>query len=104
MSHATSSEIYMREYWTGDSRDGLLTSGDGYHYLRMSHDGAILEAIEFYEREDGEEVVTPLPDMTKIHWIKDLGFEDFEALETITEREFDRIKEMTSNSDHQASY
>ncbi|MDD9951215.1 MAG: hypothetical protein OXT67_06570 [Zetaproteobacteria bacterium] len=98
MTRETQSEIYMREYWTGDSRDGLITNGDGYHYLRMQENGAILEALEFYERDDGEEIVTPLPDMSEVNWITDLGFEDFEALEKISQADFDRIKQLTLSS------
>ena len=28
-------QFYAREYWTGDSRDGQLVNGDGYHYFRL---------------------------------------------------------------------
>ena len=47
--------MYAKEYWTGDSRDGCLVNGDGYHYFRMTKDGRILEAYEYYETEDGRD-------------------------------------------------
>lgn len=84
---------YMREYWTGDSRDGHMLSGDGYHYYRMRN-ALIIEAYEFYEAEDGSEIVSPLPEMLHVDWFKDLGFEDTETLEVITEKEFNRIKSL----------
>lgn len=88
-------EQYAREYWTGDSRDGVLVNGDGYHYYRMTKSGKILEAYEYYETEDGREFVSPLPEMLNVHWIDDLGFEDFEALDIIKEFDFVRIKEVS---------
>lgn len=86
--------IYTRESWSGDSRDGALVNGDGFHYFRMVEGGLILEAYEFYENEDGVEVVTPLPEMHNVNWIKDLGFEDLEALDRIEAKEFQRIKNL----------
>ena len=85
-------DIFTKDYWSGDSRDGLVVNGDGYHYFRMEPKGLILEAYELYESEDGEEVVTPLPEMHNISWIEDLGFEDLEVLDKVGEVEFDRIK------------
>ena len=87
--------LFAKEYWTGDSRDGAVVNGDGYHYYRMSHDGVILEAYEFYETDDGVEVASPLPEMLNVSWQKDLGFEDLEALDVIPELEFDRVRDMT---------
>jgi hypothetical protein len=88
------SEIsYMREYWTGDSRDGHLLNGDGYHYYRMKKE-LIVEAYEMYEADDGTEIVSPLPEMMNVDWFKDLGFEDKETLEVVTENEFNRIKSL----------
>lgn len=87
--------IFAKEYWTGDSRDGALVNGDGYHYFRMSKKkGTIVEAYELYENDDGEEIATPLPEMKNVSWIDDLGFDDFEALDEIEEFEFIRVKEM----------
>jgi hypothetical protein len=83
---------FAREYWTGDSRDGRMENGDGYHYYRMTPNGLIFEAYEVYEREDGSQVVSPLPEMQNVDWINDLGFEDFEALDAITERDFEDIR------------
>ena len=88
--------MFAKEYWTGDSRDGCLVNGDGYHYFRMTKDGRILEAYEYYETEDGREFVSPLPEMLKVHWLNDLGFEDFEALDMIAEDEFSRIKDIVN--------
>lgn len=87
--------IFTREYWTGDSRDGAVVNGDGYHYYRMQKGGLILEAYEFYETDDGIEVASPLPEMHNIDWLKDLGFEDMDALDMIDENEFSRVKDLT---------
>jgi len=69
-----------------------MENGDGYHYYRMTPNGLIFEAYEVYEREDGSQVVSPLPEMQNVDWINDLGFEDFEALDAITERDFEDIR------------
>jgi hypothetical protein len=87
-------QLFAREYWTGDSRDGALVNGDGYHYYRMTKSGQILEAYECYELEDGRECANPLPEMLNVNWLSDLGFEDFEALDMIKELEFSRIKDI----------
>ena len=86
--------LFAKEYWTGDSRDGRLINGDGYHYYEMLDDGKIIDAYEFYESDDGTEVVSPLPEMKNISWLGDLGFEDWEVLDLIKKHEFDRIKTM----------
>ncbi len=87
--------VFAREYWTGDSRDGHLVNGDGYHYYQITKKGRILEAYEYYEKEDGTYVVSPLPEMLNIDWIKDLGFDDLDVLDFIDESEFESIKHMT---------
>tara|TARA_B100000902_G_C26945582_1_gene733212 strand:- start:51 stop:341 length:291 start_codon:yes stop_codon:yes gene_type:complete len=87
--------VFAKEYWTGDSRDGQIVNGDGYHYYEMSKEGLIIDAYEFYERDDGTEVASPLPEMKNVSWTKDLGFEDWEVLDTIKKFEFDRVKELT---------
>ncbi len=87
--------IFVREYWTGDSRDGAVVNGDGYHYYRMSKSGLIFEAYEFYETDDGLEVASPLPEMQNVDWMNDLGFEDMDALDLIDEHEFQRIRVLT---------
>ncbi len=89
--------LFAREYWTGDSRDGNLVNGDGYHYYRMSKDGKIIEAFEFYESDDGVPVVSPLPEMKNVHWIDELGFEDMDSLDIIKEYDFLRIKNIYEN-------
>lgn len=86
--------IFAKEYWTGDSRDGHVVNGDGYHYYQLTPQGKILEAYEYYERDDGTTVVSPLPEMQNIGWIRDLGFEDLEVLDLISESEYQRIKEL----------
>lgn len=86
--------VYAKEYWNGDSRDGVLVNGDGYHFYRMEDGGLIKEAVEYYETDEGVEVASPLPEMIGVHWVKDLGFDEGEALEPITQSEFDRIKEL----------
>jgi hypothetical protein len=91
--------VFAKEYWTGDSRDGSLVNGDGCHYYRMDpKGGTILEAFEMYESDEGDEVVTPMPEMKNIAWITDLGFDDLEALEMIEEREFRRVKRLLETS------
>ena len=85
---------YYREYWVGDSRDGSLVNGDGYHYYRMEKDGKIIEAYEYYEQDDGIGVVSPLPEMNGVNWLTDLGFEDMEILDPVKQSEFERIREM----------
>ena len=94
----TGDYFYTKEYWAGDSKDGTLVNGDGYHFFRMKEKGLILEAYEVYESDDGEEVVTPLPEMHNVSWIDDLGFEDFEALDEISEIEFERVKDSLSSN------
>jgi len=90
--------IFAKEYWSGDSKDGSLINGDGYHFFMMEPKGLIVEAYELYERDDGEEIVTPLPEMHNVSWIEDLGFEDLDVLDRIEEREFDRVKFLISSS------
>ncbi len=95
MSNLTAAKvIYAREYWTGDSRDGRLVNGDGYHYYRMSANGMIEEAYEYYELDDGTAVVSPLPEMGRINWYEDLGYEDLEVLDMIDEPEFQRVRDL----------
>jgi hypothetical protein len=87
--------LFVKEYWTGDSRDGSMTNGDGYHFFQMKADGNILEAYEVYETDGGEVIATPLPEMINVGWLSDLGFEDFADLETVEEREFKHVKKLT---------
>lgn len=97
MKPVTTSLDYYREYWTGDSRDGALVNGDGWHYFAMDKNGTIIEAYEFYETEQGDEVAAPLPEMEKVNWLKDLGFEDYETLEVVTEDQFSDVRMLASN-------
>ncbi|MBF0443049.1 MAG: hypothetical protein HQK54_14170 [Oligoflexales bacterium] len=89
--------IYTKEYWTGDSRDGNLINGDGYHYYKMSRSGKIFEAYEWYEQDDGVAVVSPLPEMKDVDWIKDLGFEDMEVLDQISKLDFEAVKKLAKS-------
>ena len=91
-------KVFAKEYWTGDSRDGQVVNGDGYHYYEILTDGKILDAYEFYETDEGTEVVCPLPEMMNVNWIDDLGFSDLNVLDMITENEFKRIKQMNLGS------
>lgn len=93
--NASDDFLFKREYWVGDSRDGVIVNGDGYHFFRMLPKGLIVEAYEMYENEEGDEVVTPLPEMQSVSWIDDLGFADLDDLDEIDEREFSRIKEQS---------
>lgn len=79
---------YRKEYWNGDSRDGQLVNGDGYHYFKINLDGLIIEAFEIYETESGEKVASPMPEMKNVNWLEDLGFDDFDALDEIDESEY----------------
>jgi len=79
---------YCKELWSGDSRDGHFTNGDGYHYFQMQSDGLILKAFEFYETDEGEEKVTELPDLVGINWFSFFGYEDDELLEHVPEHVF----------------
>ena len=86
--------IYARETWYGDSRDGALEDASGFHYFKMKDRKIITEAFEYYQLDDGTEVVSPLPEMKKVNWIEDLGFENLDTLEIIDEDHFLRIKSL----------
>lgn len=85
---------FRKEYWMGNSRDGAIKNGEGYHYYKMSPSGTILEAYEMYETDDGDQIVSPLPEMLNINWTNDLGFLDLEILDDISEYEFQSMKEL----------
>ncbi|MCX6116708.1 MAG: hypothetical protein NT027_04145, partial [Proteobacteria bacterium] len=89
-----SGEFFAREYWVGDSADQIQVDLEGYNYLRMSKSGTILEAYEFYEFEDLSEFGFPLPDLTDVNWLTDLGYSNFDDLEIVNEMDFNRIKEL----------
>ena len=90
-------QFYAREYWTGDSRDGQLVNGDGYHYFRLKKDGTILKRMNITKLKMELAFSSLLPEMKNVGWIKDLGFDDFEVLETIGDRDFNFIKEINKN-------
>ncbi|MBP9707134.1 MAG: hypothetical protein KBD78_05775 [Oligoflexales bacterium] len=85
---------YSKEYWTGDSRNGQLLNADGYHYFKMSELAIIEAAFEVYEQDDGDVVVTPLPEMLGVSWLEDLGYEDYDSLEKIDLEEFEYVEEL----------
>ena len=85
---------YCKEGWNGDSRDGQYINGDGYHYFEMKGDGDIVKAFEYYETDDGEEHITPVPEFTGINWFSFFGFEDEELLESIPEHEFHYVEQL----------
>jgi hypothetical protein len=85
---------FCREYWSGDSRDGQFTNGDGYHYFHMRPDGFVLDAYEYYETDDGEERATRLAEFIGLNWFETFGFEDDELLEAVTRQEFEMIREL----------
>ena len=79
---------FCREYWTGDSRDGLYLNGDGYHYFQMKGPGVIARAIEYYETDEGDERSTEATELVGVNWFEFFGFDDEELLEAIDENEF----------------
>ncbi len=85
---------YFKEYWSGDSRDGQLVSGEGFHYFRIEKDGLISEAFEGYETDEGDLVVSLVPEMFKKNWFSDFGYENLDILEGISEKEFSEIKSL----------
>lgn len=87
---------YARESWFGDSRDGQLEDGSGYHFFKLADGKKIVEAYEFYESDEGEEVASPLPEMKNVDWFEDLGFDNLESLDIISEEEYEAIKELVS--------
>jgi hypothetical protein len=89
---------YCREFWTGDSRDGLFLNGDGYHYFEMLGDGVVQKAFEYYENDEGEEKVTPTPELIGINWFEFFGFEDEELLENVLEHEFSYVEQLVKKS------
>jgi len=85
---------YCKEYWFGDSYDGQYSNGEGYHYFEMQGAGTILKAYEYYETDDGQECVTPLPDFIGLNWFTYFGYEDDELLEPIAEYQFTRMENL----------
>ena len=90
---------YAREYWSGDSRDGQYSNGDGYHYFELKGEGQDLRAFEYYETDDGEEHATELAELVGINWFSFFGFEEAdELLESVAEHEFSHISELVKKS------
>ncbi len=87
---------YVKEYWQGHSRDGLLKDGDGFHFYAMTATGTIKEAFEVYESLDGEAIASTLPEMVDLNWKKDLGYENEELLEAVEEDEFSFVKDLAN--------
>jgi hypothetical protein len=90
---------FFKETWAGNSRDGELVNGEGWHFFRIQRGSTIVEAYELYLTEDGDDVVTILPDMVGVDWIRDFGFADLEELEEIPEDEFLTVKECHQERD-----
>ncbi len=85
---------YCREFWNGDSRDGLYINGDGYHYFEMKGQGNILKAYEYYENDEGEEHVSSVSELIGLNWYSFFGFEDDEVLDLVSEQEFNYIESL----------
>ena len=84
---------YCREYWSGDSRDGQYTNGDGYHYFEMKGEGVIQKALEYYETDDGDERACEVPELLGSNWFSLNGFdEELELLEIVPAHEFHYIE------------
>lgn len=96
--HAPDTTWHCREPWFGDSRDGQLINGEGYHYFQMKGDGHIEKAIEWYESDDGEEHTSDVPELVGLNWYEFFGYDDDEILETVPSHEFSYIENLTQNS------
>jgi hypothetical protein len=95
----TDDEVWFcKEYWSGDSKDGIYTNGDGYHFFEMKGNGNITNAFEFYETDDGEEKALHLPDLIGINWYTFFGYsqDDSELLEPVKEYSFEYVKNLIS--------
>lgn len=90
---------FCREYWTGDSKDGQYTNGDGYHYYKMRRNGDVLDAFEYYETDDGEEHAAHLPELIGVNWFSYFGFEDDELLENVAEQEYEYVRNLPKVDD-----
>jgi hypothetical protein len=90
---------YAREYWCGDSKDGMYANGDGYHFFEIKGNGHITKALEYYETDDGEEHALELPELVGINWFEFFGFEEAdELLEPVAEYEFIHVSEIVGKS------
>jgi hypothetical protein len=92
-SESNESGLYFKESWAGNSRDGELVGGEGWHYFRIKSGSKIVEAFELYLNEEGDDVVTILGDMVGVDWVLDFGFANLDELEEISEDEFLQVKE-----------
>lgn len=92
-------ERFYKESWAGNSRDGELVGGEGWHYFRIKNGSLIVEAFELYLTDEGDDVVTILNDMVGVDWIRDFGFSNLEDLEEISEDEFLQVKESHQERD-----
>ena len=91
---------YCKEYWNGDSKDGVYVNGDGYHFYKIEGNGNIIDAFEFYESDDGEERSLHLPDLIGINWYAFFGYteNDSELLEPVPEHAFGHVKRTSHKS------
>ncbi len=97
-THAPGVTWHCREPWFGDSRDGQLINGEGYHYFQMKGDGVIEKAVEWYESDDGEEHSTEVPELIGLNWYEFFGYDDDEILETVPPHEFSYIEQLSQPS------
>ena len=89
---------YCRECWNGNSRDGLFTNGDGYHYYELKRDGTIQKAFEYYEDDEAEEHALALTEFIGMNWFEIFGKNNEEILENIPEHEFNKVMDIAGNS------
>ena len=91
------SKQFAKEYWTGDSRDGVLRDGDGFHYYKFDSHSKIMMAYEVYERDDGEAISTPLPELLGVNWLADNGEDLLDSLEFVEKDEFDYVSDLAKS-------
>jgi hypothetical protein len=91
--------FYYKETWAGNSRDGEVVGGEGWHYFCIQDGSTIVEAFELYMSEEGDDVVTILHDMVGVDWIRDFGFSNLDELEKISEDDFLLVKESHQQRD-----
>lgn len=93
------SEIWFcREFWSGNSRDGLHVNGEGYYYFKMLGEGKILKAYEYYETDEDEENSLEASELIGVNWFTYFGHNDDELLESVTEHEFEYVESLESDS------
>ena len=89
---------FCREFWSGNSRDGLHLNGEGYYYFKMLGDGKILKSYEYYETDEDEENSIEASELIGVNWFAYFCYHDDELLEFVTEHEFNYIESLESDS------